>query len=228
MIRGIIFDLDNTLYDYDLCDKMAQEALERWCCRNLHMEKMQVQDYYNRAKEIVKGRLGNVGASHNRMLYMQNFLELIGKPPVLYAMEMYDIYWDTMLEEMKSFEYVVPLFRWLKERNIKIGILTDLTAHIQHRKIKALQLAEYVDILVSSEEAGREKPDVCMFDLMLKKMQAVPRELLMVGDSLLKDVQGAEAAGMGALLFQKEEAAKFGQYVALEIERLACVHTAEA
>lgn len=218
MIKGILFDLDNTLYDYDACDREAQKVLEKWCFQNLNIERTQFQSCYEQSKKMVKQQLGNVGASHNRLLYMQNFLELLGKPPVLYALEMYDIYWNTMLEKMERFDYVLPLFQWLKERKIKIGILTDLTAHIQHRKIRALLLEEYVDILVSSEEAGREKPEACIFDLMIRKMQLLPEELLMVGDSMMKDIQGAEAVGMEAVWFEKTEPVQSGRYVRERIE----------
>lgn len=38
-----------------------------------------------------------------------------------------------MLEHMELFDYVIPLFDGLAEKGIKIGIVTDLTAQIQHK-----------------------------------------------------------------------------------------------
>ena len=108
-----------------------------------------------------------------------------------------------MLDNMFPFSYVVPLFRELKKREIKIAVLTDLTAHIQHRKLKKLGIAQYIDVLVTSEEAGTEKPDLKMFKLVKEKLNMESEELLMIGDSKKKDIEGAEAAGIKGILFDE-------------------------
>lgn len=201
MKKGIIFDLDNTLYDYDRCDKIAQIELQEYCEEILHISKNEFVRIYAQAKQDVKQQLGNVGASHNRMLYMQRMLEIMKKNPISYALELYDVYWDVMLQEMMPFNYVMPFFEWLKKENIEIGILTDLTAHIQHRKLRALKISDYVDVIVTSEEAGAEKPDSLPYELIIKKMEIAPNKLIMVGDSSAKDCDGARKCGIEAIHF---------------------------
>lgn len=203
MKKGVIFDLDNTLYNYDKCDKKAQQVLQDYCELTLHVSKETFSVLYARAKEDVKRQLGNVGASHNRMLYMQRLLELINSKPISYALELYDVYWDTMLSEMTPFEYVIPFWERLSENNIKIGILTDLTVHIQHRKLRALGISDYVDAIVTSEEVGAEKPDSIMFERMIQKLGIAADELIMVGDSEEKDCEGARRCGIEAIHFQE-------------------------
>lgn len=156
LYRGVIFDLDNTIYDYTECDHEASARLECLYCEKFGISKNEFRILYENAKEIVKQRLGTVAASHNRILYMQAFLELLHQKPSGLALEMYDVYWDSMLENMKLFDYVIPYFKYLKQHDIQIGILTDLTAHIQHRKICTLGIADYIDCLVTSEEVGEE------------------------------------------------------------------------
>lgn len=204
MVKAVIFDLDNTVYDYDFCHQKAMETLSRYCEEKYMLSRHGFEKKYGLAKELVKSRLGDTGASHNRMLYMQTFLELIGRKPVTGALVLYDIYWDTMLETMEPFGQIFPLMEALRKRNIKIAVLTDLTAHIQHRKIIRLGLAEYVDALVTSEEAGQEKPGRKMFDLMLEKLALEPHEAIMVGDSHEKDILGARKAGMHGILCSAE------------------------
>lgn len=203
MIRAVVFDLDNTIYDYEQCHKKAMTELKIVCMKQFGISEIAFEENFEYAKKIVKGRLGDTGSSHNRMLYIQSFLELIEEKPAIYALELYNVYWDTMLDNMFPFSYVVPLFRELKKREIKIAVLTDLTAHIQHRKLKKLGIAQYIDVLVTSEEAGTEKPDLKMFKLVKEKLNMESEELLMIGDSKKKDIEGAEAAGIKGILFDE-------------------------
>lgn len=203
MIKCVVFDIDNTIYDYDICHEKAMRVLMDFACRKYFLSHDDFIRAFNTAKDSVKKNLGNVGASHNRMLYMQRFLEQIGQNPILGAIEMYDVYWNTMLSEMTLFPYVMPLIKELQKREVKIAVLTDLTAHIQHRKIIRLGLADKIEFLVTSEEAGEEKPSPKMFGMLLEKTGLLPSEILMIGDSPKKDINGALEMGMCGILFTK-------------------------
>lgn len=206
MIKAVIFDLDNTLYDYDYCNGIAEKILLQNISEDFDIEEDKAADLLYAAKKNVKERLGNeVAAAHNRLLYMQDVCEQKGQNPLRFAMKFYDIYWDAMLEHMEPFVYVRPLFQKLRDNKVGIGVLTDLTAHIQYRKLEKLGLIDYVDYMVTSEEAGEEKPSEKIFLLMLKKMKMSPEEVLMIGDSKDKDVDGAMHMGMNALLFDREK-----------------------
>lgn len=202
-IKAVVFDLDNTLYDYDACNKLAEKELFRTIAEKFSITEEDAEKLLKKAKANIKNQLGDeVAASHNRLLYMQNICEQAGENPLKYALEFYNAYWDTMLENMVLFEYVKPLLGELKGKHIKVGILTDLTAHIQYRKLERLGISEMIDCLVTSEEAGAEKPSEKMFDLMLKKLDLKAEEVLMIGDSEKKDIAGAEVVGMKTLLFE--------------------------
>lgn len=205
MIRGVIFDLDDTLYDYKGCDRRATQQLLRFMQCTFGLQEEQGLTCIKQAKQIVKERLGNTAACHNRMLYMQTISELCQTNPVQYSWAMYNVYWDTLLAHMKLFPYVKPLFALLKQNDIKIAILSDLTAHIQHRKLLHLGVAEDIDVLVTSEEAGAEKPSSKMFELVQRKLAFDKKELLMIGDSLQKDVQGATNYGIPAVWFAESK-----------------------
>lgn len=204
MIKAVVFDLDNTLYDYDTYNKTAEERLFHSMSEEFDISICDAHNLLSQAKAHIK-QLGCVAASHNRLLYMQNICEQMGKSPFEYAMKLYYCYWDTILELMRPFDYVMPLFKYLKDKGIKIAILTDMTAHIQYRKIERLGLGKYIDCIVTSEEAGAEKPDVKMFKCIIDKLGFKPNEILMIGDSLCKDVDGAKTAGMKAILYEEEE-----------------------
>ncbi len=204
MYRGMIFDLDDTLYDYAECDRAASVRLENFCCEKFGIGKDVFRALYEKAKESVKARVGMTAASHNRILYMQALLEELDGKPLEMTLDLYNIYWDAMLDRMRLFPYVLPYFQYLRRNGIRIGILTDLTAYIQHRKLRVLGIAGYIDELVTSEEAGAEKPSAKMFELMLGKLALGPEEVCMIGDSGEKDIDGAQKSGIHGVLLTQE------------------------
>ena len=90
----------------------------------------------------------------------------------------------------------------IKKNNI--AILTDLTAQIQHRKIRRLNIEEYIDYFVSSEEAGEEKPSSQIFQVLMEKIGCKKDEVIMIGDSFEKDVEGAKRFGINSLWYAKK------------------------
>lgn len=204
MIEAVIFDLDDTLYDYKTLDKKARAKVEEFTCRELGISTGQYQEAYQFGREETKRRLWDVGAGHNRLLYFQKALEYLGIAPIPVSIRMYEQYWGIFLREMKPFLGVRELFQYLREEQIPIMICTDLTAHIQHRKIEALGIAADIKYLVSSEEAGREKPAKEVFDLCLEKLGLPQEHIWYVGNSVEKDVKGALRAGMRTVLFCPE------------------------
>ena len=206
MYKAIIFDLDDTLYDYESIHKIAMEKLLAFTCEKFGISETEFDIAFSMAKIETKDLLGETGASHNRMLYCQKTLEKLGKNPVGGTLELYDCYWDFMLSEMKLRDGTIRLLKRLKEDGVKIAICTDLTAHIQHRKINQLGLVPYIDVLVTSEEAGVEKPGERIYGLTFSKLQILipgikKSDCLFVGDSQEKDVEAPRRFGMNSVLF---------------------------
>ena len=68
MIEAVSFDIDNTLYSYDSCDKAATEALCDIACKQFGLSESTFSERFESAKKTVKDYLGPVPASHNRIL----------------------------------------------------------------------------------------------------------------------------------------------------------------
>lgn len=205
MIKAAIFDLDDTLYGYKALDREAGDRVKMLVCKNLKVSEERYEEAFKRGRKVTKDSLGNTGASHNRMLYFQKTLEYLDCKPLSLSLQMYETYWGTFLTQMRLRPGVRELLDGLHDKGIKIGICTDLTAHIQHRKLEALGLVDDVDCLVTSEEAGQEKPAPEIFALCLEKLGLRPAEVCFIGDDYKKDVMGAVAAGMHAVWFCPEE-----------------------
>lgn len=205
MLKAVIFDIDDTLYDYIGANVVATEALIAYGAAKYGISKELFSEAIEKSKKIVKERIPTSASQHSRVLYCQCTLELLGINSVGDPAELEKVYWGTLLEKMQNMAGAKEIVAWLKEQNIKIGICTDMTAAVQHRKLVKIGIKEYVDAMVTSEEVGMEKPNACMFNLVVQKLGVKPEECLMVGDNWRKDIQGAKALGIGGIWYNPKE-----------------------
>lgn len=206
MIKTVLFDIDNTVYDYDKAHEKAIEQVYCYCHKKFHWEKSLTKTLLYEAQQEEKQVLSSdCAALHNRLIRYQLMLEKQGKNLFPHVQNLYHAYWDTLLKVMKPEPGILQLFEWINRQNLKIGIATDMTAYMQYEKLKKLKLLCYIDFIVSSEEVGVEKPNKRLFYRCAQKAACKPCECLMIGDSLEKDVKGAMDVGMRALWYRSEE-----------------------
>lgn len=199
--KGILLDIDNTLYDYNSTHESALNKVIDFCSLKFNLTKEELVYAYSIARKKVHIELSETASSHNRLLYFQKMLEVLNLNSLLYGMKLYNLYWDTFLDEMIPFEGIYDFLEMYKN---KICLVTDLTAHIQYRKIKKLKLAKYCNFIVTSEEAGREKPHPYMFMMGLDKLGFNKSEVCMVGDSFKKDIFGASNLDIQSIWLNSE------------------------
>ena len=190
MIKSIIFDLDQTLYDYNNLDNNCYKIIIEDINKKTGKNDLQIKNIIKNAKSYVKSNLKNTASSHNRILYFQKVCEILNLD-LTYALTLNKIYWDNFYKNIKPFDFIEKLFNYLKSQKIKIAILTNFISEHQFEKLSKLKLLKYVDILVTSEEVGVEKPDKKMFETILNKLNLKSNEVLMIGDSFKSDIEGA-------------------------------------
>ena len=76
--------------------------------------------------------------------------------------------------------------------------------------VASLGLSKYIELTISSANVGFEKPNPKIYEIA-KEMAGFPKDMWMIGDSVLSDVNGPEKAGMKAVLVRsnKEEGIKY-------------------
>lgn len=201
--QAVIFDTDNTLYPYEPAHKAATKATEIKACNLLGVPLEKFQDAFATARKDVKTQLKKTASSHSRLLYYQRTIELLGlNTQILMTLDLEQTYWRTFLANCRLFPEVKEFILDLKSLGVTTAIITDLTAQIQFRKIIYLGLDTYFDYVVTSEEAGIDKPNKAPFEIALKKLQVSPENIWMIGDNPDADIVGAAQFNM--LTLQKK------------------------
>ena len=197
MIRSIIFDLDDTLYDFTSSHTVAMNRLAAYAANTLGLSRERFHALQRKALQRQKARVGSTAAIHNRLIRCQLMLEAAGKP-IAHAPEMADLYWSTLLSRIRPTPDAIDTLARLRFMGLTVGIGSNMTADWQYAKLKRLSLMAYVDFIVTSEEAGVEKPAAGFFQLCAEKTGHAPGECAFVGDNLEGDARGALEAGMAA------------------------------
>ena len=99
------------------------------------------------------------------------------------------------------YDDAVPAIDALRSRGLRVGLLSntarDLDAFVVHHRLQ-------VDAVLTSLVHGKTKPHDTIFRRMLELLDVAPGEAVMVGDTLVDDVEGARAIGMRAVLVDRE------------------------
>ena len=188
--KGIILDLDDTIYDYTNTHLASLFEVNKYIIHYFNINKDVLDQYYNSVSNSLKYELLNTASSHNRNIYFKHLCEKLDLSYENISI-LNDIYWNSFYENIKPNEYVVEFIKWTKSKNIKIGILSDFETEYQLVKLKKLKLLDFIDVIVTSEEVGIEKPSKQMFYTILDKMNLYKHEVIMIGDSYNKDILGA-------------------------------------
>ena len=186
-MRGIIFDLDDTLYPREIFVQSGFEAVAS-----------HVADSWRRSRESVLATLRRAHANGHegqefQILCNEQRLPLSVVPMLVQSFRRH-----------RPCIVLQPAVRTMLQKlrcdGWRIGILTNGDPGVQRRKVEALGLELLVDCVVFAEEhTPHGKPDRAAFLVAVQRLRLHPAQCLNVGDDPLCDVVGAHAAGLKAI-----------------------------
>jgi HAD superfamily hydrolase (TIGR01549 family) len=196
-IRAIFFDLDDTLFPAEPVYLRGLQAAWRSYQRHSPITWPAFLKTCLQARKDVKGLLGPRPAARSRLLYLKRAVELLeGRQDPALTLELmraYDTCW-ALIRAPKTAAMAKSL-----AREYTLGIITNQVCATQLRKLARIDPhGRIFPVLVTSEEAGVEKPHRLIFREACRRAGCLPQEALMVGNSWEADVLGARKAGMQA------------------------------
>ncbi len=206
MIRAVLIDLDDTLFDHRHGARQALDAV-----RSAHecFSSIAASDLERRHSEILealhlKVLAGTLRLDDARRERFRRLFESVGIAPGAELVEAAAAaYRDRYQTSWREVQGATSLLRALSRR-ARVGIVSNNLAREQHQKLRFCGFDSHVDAVVISEEAGVSKPDPAIFRIALERIGAAAEETVMIGDAWRTDIAGARAAGIAAIWFNPQ------------------------
>jgi putative hydrolase of the HAD superfamily len=111
----------------------------------------------------------------------------------------------TLVDSIRFAPYpdAVPALEQLRELGLKLVCVSNWDCSLG-AVLERCGLAAHLDAAVSSAEARAQKPEPAIFEAALRFAGLGAPEVVHVGDTREEDIAGAEAAGIRALLLDRE------------------------
>jgi len=204
-VRGVLFDLDDTLFDHnfatihalaDLC--VEEPAFTCWPVHELQARHSALLEEVH--AQVLAGRMTIPAARHERFRRLlrdaTNADVLDSRPTHLAA-----FYRAAYEKAWQPVPGAVALLTALRAAGLRIGIVTNNVVAEQRDKLRRCGLDVLIDALVTSEETGSAKPDPAIFAVALEQLELTPQASVMVGDAWATDIIGAQNAGVRPVWF---------------------------
>jgi putative hydrolase of the HAD superfamily len=192
MIQGIIFDFDNTLYDYDISNNLALTKVFEFIANKFNLERDLIENKYNQINKLIK-ESNNCSNKFNKSIYFKQLLEELNIL-IYFLQDIINIYNE--FNNLTLYDNVLNFIKFVKKSNIMIGILSNNNFIKQYDKLVKLELIQYIDFIQTSDEVGYEKPNKLIYLSLLNKMKLNPENVLMIGDNYHHDIIPALNLGL--------------------------------
>ncbi|GGL74099.1 hypothetical protein GCM10010840_10250 [Deinococcus aerolatus] len=179
-MKAVLFDLDGTLHD-------RNATVLRWL--EGHTRRFTLPAAYA-ARFVALDDFGYRPKAEVMPLLVQEFR-------LAYSAQ-------TLLGDFTAHFMVAPVvmvhahavLRQLRERGVRIGVVTNGWPEMQSACLNRCRLSERVDDVVISKAVGLSKPDPAIYRLALERLNVSAADTWFVGDSPRNDITGPQTVGL--------------------------------
>ncbi|MDU4695288.1 MULTISPECIES: YjjG family noncanonical pyrimidine nucleotidase [Paenibacillus] len=199
----ILFDADDTLYDYP---KAENHALNQ----TLTEAGIPCTDEVMKAYQAINQQLwrdleqGLVTQAALRTERFARLVQQLGLTPRVQVEEISERYLELLGEGIFLIDGAYELCRDLNEAGFHLAIITNGIKKVQTSRIAGSELAEMFEAVIVSEDTGYQKPHPGIFDYAFDALglqQTDKSRVLIVGDSLTSDMKGGLNYGIDTCWF---------------------------
>ena len=181
-IKGVFFDLDGTLFD------TAPEIIFaiNQMLKNLGFRELEgkiIKDFIGKGIDnlIDKSLSYPSGTFAERGVFND-------------ARKLFDKYYILNAAQSLPYDGVKETLIKLKKKKLSLACVTNKPEIYTHAILKKSGLIAYLDLVVSGDTVSRKKPDPMPLHYSCDKLELVPKEAIMVGDSC-NDIEAGFSAG---------------------------------
>lgn len=204
LVQGIIFDFDDTLaaLTRPLDELMAEgaQAAEAYM-RSTGMELP--ADFWPQiieARRFAQEKSDEEQEEHIADDALSFLLQFYGYPASRMDLNVLhravDIFYAPEMNAWRLYPGALEMLKTLYAAKYKIAIVANYNCdRVFQRTIDYLGLRPYLDLCLTSASVEYRKPDPQIFHLVLTQWEALPYEIVVVGDDLRRDIQGGIEVG---------------------------------
>jgi putative hydrolase of the HAD superfamily len=202
--KHLFFDLDRTLWDFETNSELTLRHLFHHLQLNQHIpEFASFLSVYQRENALLWKAYGlnQVTKNHLRNARFERTLNKFSIRDNTLVEQLSDGYVDLSPKQKALHENAIQTLEELKNDGYMMHIITNGFKEVQYTKLKESGLKPFFGEVICSEEIGKNKPSLEIFQYALSKARTIPKESVMIGDDLEADIIGALNAGMHAIHF---------------------------
>lgn len=199
---AIFLDMDDTILDdTGSVDSRWRSACDRYASQVSPFTPEEIYTAIRRYGEWywsdpIRHRQGRLALEATRRVIVREALKRLGADQPRIADELADLYSVLRAESTVPFPGALETLQHLRERGVRLALITNGNAISQRQKIVKHGLLLFFDTILIEGEFGAGKPDERVYRHVLMQMKVEPTETWMVGDNLEWDVAGAQRVGI--------------------------------
>ena len=199
-LKLVIFDLDNTLWDFETNSREALIELYETLDINHDFQKFHrnyVEINYRYWREYEQGKITKNELRYGRFFEAFNDIGFHDRKEIE---KVANRYLEISPFKKAVFENTYSVLDFIASK-YKMAIITNGFNEVVEMKVKNCQFDKYFDLVQTSEDAGVQKPNPRIFQKVLDFFNLSNDEAIMIGDNLQTDIEGANSVNMRSILF---------------------------
>lgn len=199
MIKAVLIDIDDTIFDFEKCSKNAfKNTLKKLDLSYKEKDFL----YFNEVNDILwnKQKLGKININEvfiERSIMMSKYFELDIEKEIFN-----DLFVEFLYDEDEMVDDIEDLLSYLSNK-YQIYAASNGIYDMQINRLKKSNLDKYFKDIFVSDKMGYEKPDKRFFEKIMNITKYSNKNLIMIGDSIKSDIIGAKNSGIKSIYFNK-------------------------
>lgn len=199
MIKAVLIDIDDTIFDFDKCSKNAiKKTLKKLDLSYKEKDFL----YFNEVNDILwnKQKLGKININEvfiERSIMLSKYFELDIEKEIFN-----DLFVEFLYDEIEMVDEIEDLLSYLSNK-YQIYAASNGIYGMQINRLKKSNLDKYFKDIFVSDKMGYEKTDKRFFEKIMNITKYSNKYLIMIGDSIKSDIIGAKNSGIKSIYFNK-------------------------
>ena len=201
---AIIFDMDDTIISDDLVSDNCWERVCHQFANDIAGHDLNAEVLLAEIRSVrrwfwddpARSRRGGLDLPAARREILSLAFDQLGVQAPALVQGIVDVYMRLKADTVKPFPGAVHTLASLKQRAIKLALISNGNALEQRAKVRRAGLEPLFESILIGGEFGIAKPDPRVFLHTLEQMEVAAADTWMVGDNLVNDVGGAQAVGI--------------------------------